>query len=199
MNAIDFVSDLFYLPSVDWYAHALHYKKIFVPHASYNKKFHLNRTNIVGANGLHSLSIPLQGGRNQRVSDIYITISEAEDWRKLHLRSIQTMYGNAPFFENVFPYLIAFYQQKFASLYDCNLQTLLLINKILKIEIAVVPIIAYPNYKEISLPPIQYNQVFMDKNMFIPHASVLDLLMNEGKNAISILNKMIDSKLHFEK
>jgi WbqC-like protein family len=177
----------------------MHHKIVHVPHASYNKKYHLNKANIVGANGLHSLSIPLHGGRNQRISDVQIAISEAENWRKLHLRSIQTMYGNAPFFENVFPYLITFYQQKFASLYDCNLQTLLLINKILKIEIAVVPIIAYPNYKEISLPPIQYNQVFMDNNPFVPHASILDLLMNEGKNAISILNKMIDSKLHFEK
>jgi WbqC-like protein family len=195
MNTKDFVSDLFYWPSVDWYAHALHHGKVCVPHAVYSKKYHLNKTHLINAQGLYALSIPLIGGRNQRAPDTLIQISEAENWRQTHCRSIKTMYGRAPFFENIMPYIDAFYQQTFTSLYDCNLQSLQIINRILKVELELLPTAALPNYDHIQLPPIPYIQVFSHKLPFTPSASMLDLLMNEGKEAISILHRMTSQNI----
>ena len=190
MQANIFVSDLFYFPSVHWYANALVNHSVALPHAKYNKSYHLNKTTLLSANGKINLSIPLLGGREQRLPDNEIAISYAEPWQQNHLKSLKSMYGRAPFFENVFPYLENFYTAKFKTLYDCNLHSVLLVNKILGILLNVESTIDYPVYKQMHAKDIPYNQVFASKYGFVENLSILDLLMNEGRYTLQILNQM---------
>jgi WbqC-like protein family len=191
MEPKHFVSDLFYFANVHWYAQAVHHQVVHLPSMPYQKTLHLNQTQICSANGRLSLSIPLQGGRNQRVPYSQIQISEAENWRKNHLRSIQTNYGKAPFFENIFPYLQDFYTKPFATLADCNTQSFMMVNKILNLQISLLPTSDTQMNAAIPVHNYAYQQVFQDKIAFVPQLSILDLLMNEGRNANSVLQKMI--------
>ena len=190
MQPNNFVSDLFYFPSVYWYAMAIRQKEVNLPHANYDKSYHLNKTNLFSANGKTSLSIPLLGGREQRLADTEIKISYAEPWQQVHLKSIKSMYGRAPFFENVIPYLENFYARKIDTLFECNMESVLIINKLLRLELEMKPTNLMPVYKKKNSTIISYNQVFAAKHGFIENLSILDLLMNEGRNAIPILNKM---------
>jgi hypothetical protein len=187
MNATIFVSDLFYFPSVSWYAMALQADAIHMPHANYNKSYHLNKTTIATAHGAKHLSVPLLGGRNQRATDVQIGLSYAEDWRKLHLKTMASTYGRAPFFENVYPLLQQFYTDTFDSLYDSNLQSILLLNKLLGLQFHFIDTTVLPNYAAIPIIQQAYQQVFADKTGFIPNCSMLDLVMNEGRFAKQIV------------
>ncbi len=197
MNTLNFVSDLFYWPSIEWMVLAIQSKQVHLANANYSKGIHANLAYFLNANGKVSLSIPLVGGRSIRLPMQKVEISYEQDWQRQHLRSLQTMYGKAPFFENVFPYIDSFYQQSFQHLHDCNEACLAIITKLMGIDLHLengqLPATTLPT------KPLQYTypQIFDAKIGFTPGLSVLDLIMNEGRNAKNILIN-IGSQIQFK-
>jgi hypothetical protein len=57
-----------------------------------------NRTIIAAANGLLALSIPVEGGRNQKALYRDVRIDYRGDWQVRHWRSIFSAYGKSPWF-----------------------------------------------------------------------------------------------------
>src|SRR4051812_2271477 len=90
-----------YLPDAPWFAHYLKYPAIFLEHEeNFVKASGRNRSRIAGPNGLQTLSIPLEGGRDHHRKYREVKISYQSDWQKIHWQSIRTAYGSAPYFEH---------------------------------------------------------------------------------------------------
>jgi hypothetical protein len=164
----------------------------------YRKMSFRNRCLITGAQGIISLSVPLEQGRNQQLPVKEVRISNTEKWQSRHFKSIRSAYNRSPFFDFYQDELAAIYQMPFERLMDWNLVCLKwVIEKIewsmeIRFTDTAVPFqneritdlrsrILPKNYAEWN--PVKYRQVFEERTGFFPNLSVLDLLFNTGPEA----------------
>jgi hypothetical protein len=171
-----------------------------LPNRAYSKGWFTNKCTIVGANGIITLSVPLLGGRNQKSLLKDVKIAYEEDWRKQHLRSIKSCYGNAPYFDYYYPIFQKIYSQKFELLFDLNLFILKELLQILKVDINIDindNLITIEDtlftksdvLKNSTLysTKIKYTQVFEDRLGFTSNLSIIDLIMCMGPQSKGIL------------
>src|SRR5690606_25078074 len=120
------VADLFYLPPIEFFVAVAGMEEIRIEkHDNYQKQSYRNRTAIQLANQVKNLSIPIVGG-NKKTPYIDVEIDDSQNWRKIHLRSIQSAYGKAPFFEYFYPGLEEVFAKDHRYLYDFNWELLTL-------------------------------------------------------------------------
>src|SRR5438128_9844321 len=88
-----------YLPPISYFKQLLNADEVIIErHEHFVKQTYRNRCHIAAANGLLSLSIPLQKlGDKENISGK--RISYAEDWQSLHWRSLVSAYKSSPYFE----------------------------------------------------------------------------------------------------
>ena len=99
---------IFYLPPIYWFSKFLNEDQISLEQwENFPKQTYRNRTNIYGANGKLSLVIPIKHTGKRQMKDI--EISYAENWQKIHWKSIKTAYQSSPYFE--------FYEDKLGEIY----------------------------------------------------------------------------------
>lgn len=168
---------------------------------SYFRALHLNRMKLVGANGPLSLSVPLEGGRDQKVKWKDVRINYAEPWQRIHWRGIHDNYRKAPWFEDYAPALEQLFLRKEKFLLDLNIQSMEYCLQRLKIK---VDILAYSEEEALQLnarrpkktEPIpadhfpSYQQVFSERHGFVSNLSILDLLLCEGPLAADYLRRI---------
>lgn len=63
------------------------------------KQSYRNRCDILSANGILSLSIPVERPFGSKTSMDEVLIPTAENWRSRHWRSVKSAYQSAPFFD----------------------------------------------------------------------------------------------------
>lgn len=197
---------IFYLPPISWFSVFLNddVEIIFEQHENFPKQTYRNRTNIFGANGKLSLIIPIHHNGKRPLQDI--EISYAENWQKLHWKSIKTAYQSSPYFEFYEDQLKQIFETKEPSLIKFNLKALEIILGILKTEKAYSLNSKYINNPEADdyrasfsakLPSEfdmqDYYQTFSDKLGFIKDLSIIDLLCNKGPESLTYI-KNIKSK-----
>jgi hypothetical protein len=156
---------------------------------------------LMGANGPLLLSVPLEGGRNQKVKWKDVKINYAEPWQRIHWRGIHDNYRKAPWFDDYVPGLEQLFLKKEKFLLDLNLKTVEYCLLRLKLK---VDILAYTEEealqqnaqrpkKQETLPteifPV-YRQVFSERHGFSPNLSILDLLLCEGPLATDYLQRI---------
>lgn len=159
-------------------------------HENYQKRSSRNRYVIATTNGLLTLSIPLKKGKNSQTSIQEVQISYDDNWVAKHLTAIKSAYGKAAYFEHYYPYVEAHYLKSYSSLYQFNLQSIKLINKLLRLEVAIHETTEYQGTVESSLTdyiPKKYQQVFEFKHGFRPNCSIIDLLFCMGPESILYL------------
>ncbi|RKS97479.1 WbqC family protein [Chryseobacterium defluvii] len=194
---------VFYLPPISWFSVFLNPENniVFEQFESFPKQTYRNRANIYGANGKLSLIIPISHNGKRELKDI--EISESEDWRKLHWKSIQTAYQSSPYFE--------YYEDKIRKIFDIdeknlvnfNLKGLEIILQTLKTEKAYSlneEYIKNPeelNFRErfsAKLPSEfemeEYYQTFSDKSGFLKDLSILDLICNKGPESLTYIKNI---------
>ena len=130
-----------------------------------------------------------------------IAISYKEPWQQIHQRCLEAAYRKTPYFDYYFPYLEPAFTTKFETLIELNEFCLKFILKVLKINKEIiytedfVPISDEDDYRiklskwspeSTDFP--KYYQVFEDRQPFVSNLSIIDLIFNEGPEAINYLN-----------
>lgn len=162
-------------------------KMIFSPQFPFRKSSRINRTEILTANGIQVLTVPVTGGRNIRGALKDIKISYDTPWQKIHLQALQSAYGKSAFWEFYVDHFTSLYQSKNVFLLDLNLQGFEMVQNKLKLKLELeVSLEEEFNEKQLNnlyrsdkaLP--SYFQTFSHKFPFTSDLSIIDLMMNIG-------------------
>jgi len=197
-----------YLAPIQYYTKFVKYANVFLEqHENYRKGSFRNRCCIATANGVIALTIPLLKGKHQQANIKEVSIDNSKNWQLMHWRSIQTAYGNSPFFEYYKDDFKLIYQKKYDLLFNfcLDLQELVLNSLQLTAPIHLSDSfvketgagqvdfrnqILPKNYlkpNDIHFESSEYPQVFEDRHGFLPNLSILDLLFCTGAEATSYL------------
>ena len=186
-----------YLPSIEYVSLFLKTEDASIElFETYQKQSCRTRTNVMTANGVQTLTIPVIKTNGNHTLTKEIEISYKESWQQVHLRCLESAYRKSAYFDYYFPYFEKIYKQKFNTLVELNdfcLKTILKTMKVKKDYSFTTDFerIAEENDYRISLSKgtnkiemKPYYQVFADRHGFIPNLSIVDLLFNEGPNSI---------------
>src|SRR5690349_25117469 len=93
------IIDLHYFGNLSYYKILFSAAYIYFDQYDQHKKLsYANRCIIGGANGLLTLSVPLEKGRNQRTIMKDIKISNEKRWQQDHWKGIVSCYNASPWF-----------------------------------------------------------------------------------------------------
>ncbi len=165
------------------------------------KQTYRNRTYIYGSNGKLALNIPVIHTQKKRQKYRDVKIFNEEKWQSLHWKSLLSAYRTSPFFEYYEDELKHLFELKADYILDFNLKCFEVICDCLQLELNTSKTETYESTlkdfsdfrylvnakKEQSFSFDTYTQVFINKHGFIPNLSILDLLFNEGPNALNYL------------
>lgn len=195
-----------YFPPVEYFMAAAATGHLLIEDSeSYVKQSYRNRCRIYACDGILSLTVPVsaQDG-NRGIRSVMMDYSKP--WLQQHERALVSAYRTSAFFE--------YYQDDIFTILDSRPQTLFELNTALTVKLlellglrcrvsfsgeyiqeygpdvldlrdAIHPKKAVPEMFRNRFK--SYYQVFSEKFGFIPGLSVLDLLFNEGPNALSFL------------
>lgn len=195
-----------YFPPVEYFMAAAATGHLLIEDSeSYVKQSYRNRCRIYACDGILSLTVPVsaQDG-NRGIRSVMMDYSKP--WLQQHERALVSAYRTSAFFE--------YYQDDVFAILDSRPQTLFELNTALTVKLlellglrcrvsfsgeyiqeygpdvldlrdAIHPKKAVPEMFRNRFK--SYYQVFSEKFGFIPGLSVLDLLFNEGPNALSFL------------
>jgi len=117
-----------YIPWLGYFFKIAHSDKfVFLDNAAYSCGSFVNRNSIKTPNGPAWLTIPvLKSGRfGQLISEV--ETSNIEPWARRHLATLQSNYGRAPYFKEIFGFLEPYYRAATddrKSLSDFNIQVI---------------------------------------------------------------------------
>jgi len=166
---------------------------------NYNRQTYRNRSKILGPNGVEILTIPVIKPQGKSlVKDIVI---DGTEWQTHHYRTIEAAYNSSPFLEFYADDILPFYTKRYKYLADFNFELQKRLAELLGLKCEFSFTNSYNtecenDYRELvqkkSSVPEQlhvgpYYQVFKEKYGFTQNLSALDLLLNEGPEAITKL------------
>lgn len=191
--------EIHYLPSIEYVSLLLKNDKICIEQfESFPKQTYRNRCSILTANGVQHLVIPIQHASGKKIVTKDVTIDYSQNWQKQHIGTLQAAYGKAAYFEYFAPLIFDIYQKKSKYLLDLNIDLLNLIGKILgkRFDLSLTD-----NFE--SIDSAYYNLISPKKNVlkgshydyrqcfgteFVRSLSVIDLLMNTGREGLQIVS-----------
>ena len=166
---------------------------------NYVKRSERNRTEIVTPTGGMVLSVPLIKANRPRTPMQDICIDNSKRWQHQHWVAILSAYRSSPYFDHIADRIKSIYEREWKYLVDLN-------REILQAEFDILGIEPKHLFSEHYIEPSeattdlrdkkreshfcspQYFQLFMDRTPFVANASMLDLLMCEGREAIALLD-----------
>lgn len=203
-----------YFGPVQWYQKLHRYDRCLIEqHDNFVKQTYRNRCIISTTNGIQALSIPVscpQGSQLSKTPMRDVRISDHGNWRHIHWNALCSAYGESPFFDYYQDDFRPFFERKWTFLFDFNMEIILKMVELLDIRPKISLTTAFlsdasmaENATENSLvddfrdvirpkhPDLDsdfmarpYYQVYQQKHGFQPNMSILDLLFNEGNEAI---------------
>ncbi len=190
-----------YFGPVQWYQKLRRYDKILIErHDSFIKQTYRNRCVIATPNGPLALTVPV---KPQTGGDTLI--SDHGNWRHVHWNALKSAYGESPFFEYYADDIKPFFEKRWDSLQDFNLDICRALCRLIDIEPDISLTDRYITPEEAReegiddfrdairpkhpLPdpgftPKEYYQVYRLRHGFLPNMSVLDLLFNMGNESV---------------
>lgn len=191
-----------YFPNIAHFVAIANAEKVmFEVDDNFLKQTFRNRTYIYGANGKLALNIPVIHSQKNRQKYRDVKIFNEEKWQNLHWKSLLSAYRTSPFFEYYEDDLQPLFNTKVDYILDHNFKCLEIIHDCLQLELNTSKSETYQKIvedkkdfrhlvnakKESSINFDTYTQVFANKHGFISNLSILDLLFNEGPNALNYL------------
>lgn len=197
-----------YLPPVQYMTKFITGKVFIEKNENYQKQSYRNRCCIYGANGVQSLVIPVRKNHGEKTPVTAIEIDYATNWQHNHLKSIQSAYQLSAFYEYYADEIRQAFNGRPVLLYDFNMKLLKIVLSWLGIKEAPGETISWENEytadfrtsvnpktrlhrPDPSFNPQLYQQVFSERFGFIPNLSIIDLIFNEGPQALAILRNSI--------
>jgi len=191
------------------------YKDVVIEiNETYAKQSYRNRCVILSCNGPLTLSIPVVKVNGNSTLTKDIEIDNSTNWQKNHWKAIESAYRNSTYYDFVADVINPCYNRKEHLLIDFNKRlveeviSFIGISKVLKNSNEFKKI--YPDSVDdfrTSIHPkpqnqqldntfvtVKYYQVFNDRFEFRPSLSILDLLFNEGLDALTVIEKSILKK-----
>ena len=166
----------------------------------YVKQTVRNRADILSANGVLSLVVPVLRNKESRLSSQDVLIDYKTLWQRNHLRAIRSAYGKTAYFDYYFPEIENIIMSSPEKLIELNTRiTTWVFDKMnLKIELTKTKeylsevendfrnTFSKRNKKE-EYQNKPYFQAFCDRFQFVNDLSCLDLLFNMGSESLSYL------------
>lgn len=191
-----------YLPSIAHFVAITKAKNVtFEVDDNFLKQTYRNRAYIFGANGKLALNVPVIHTQKNRQKYRDVKIFNETNWQDLHWKSLLSAYRTSPFFEYYEDELHPLFHLKADFILDFNLKCTDVICECLQLDLQISKSEVYQKTvenkndfrflvnakKEHPYDFEEYTQVFNSKHGFIPNLSILDLLFNEGPNAVNYL------------
>jgi hypothetical protein len=209
MSNIALLSSAYFGP-VQWYQKLNRYEECRVEGFDhFIKQTYRNRCVIATTNGLQTLTVPTEKYPGDKCLMKDVRISDHGNWRHLHWNALLSAYGESPFFEFYEDELRPFFERHWEFLYDFNMEITDKMCELLDIHPLILPTKEYvkaeltggnegiTDYRDCIRPkhpgedpsfhPETYYQVYDRKFGFQPNLSILDLLFNEGNEAVLFL------------
>jgi len=190
------ISDIQYFGNISYYKILTKSELIlFDASLGFRKMSFLNRCRIAGANGPMWLTIPLEGGRDQKSRIKDIRIDNRQTWQRRHWRSICSSYNRSPWFIFYERELQPLFEKNYTFLVDCVVESHAWVVRHLgwKQEwrlqevrdrdfTEAVDILNRSSGQDNQMkqPVPSYRQVFQETAGFFPNLSILDMLFCEG-------------------
>jgi hypothetical protein len=176
-------------------------------HERYLKQTYRTRCRILGANGVLSLSVPVEKVHGEKMLIRDVRIDYTLPWQRVHWRSLVSAYSSSPFFLHYADEVEPFFRQRETFLFDLNMKITSLMCELVGIRSEMLLTNAYRRAESGTLDlreaispkkdawpreggafaAEKYYQVFSRKFGFVPNLSILDLLFNEGTQALTVL------------
>lgn len=195
-----------YFPNIATLCTMVKNQVLWEVHDNYQKQTYRNRCHIATDAGRHLLTIPIKhvGGSTGRQKYKDVRIDNSYRWQQQHWRTLQTAYRTSAFFEFYEDELAPLYTKEIQFLMDFNFATTQFLLESLNLEFSEDQTKTYQLHRDGMLDgrglvnakkPLDFDQnpyfqVFDDRNEFISNTSGLDLLFNEGTNALAYLENL---------
>ena len=193
-----------YLPPVSYFEFIKGADRVTLEGAEfYQKQSYRTRCYIYAGNGPLLLNVPVEKLPNDKRYVRDLKVDYSENWQLVHQRALVSAYNSSPFFEYYYyDDLLPVFEKKHRFLFDMNLDFIRKLDELFglntEIEISQEYAVSCPedvlDLREKIHPKRErigsnkpYYQVFAQKYGFQPELSAVDLLFNEGPDAISYL------------
>lgn len=192
-----------YFPPISYISALMKYDKICIEAwENFGRQSYRSRAEILSANGRLSLNLPVIKASRTKTLIKDVLIDYSMDWQKIHFKGIESAYRQSPFYEYYIDEIEVFFSRKYKYLIELNNDILNTVFKILEVNRPISLSQDYEkeccvisDYRGVFHPKkdfdisslIPYWQTFGDKFGFIPNLSILDLIFNEGNNAMSYI------------
>ncbi len=196
-----------YFPSISHYVAMANAETItFEAEDNFQKQTNRNRMYIYSPNGIQLLNIPVKhtkGTAHQKFK--YTRLETAFDWQKQHFKSLEAAYRTSPFFEYFEDDIRPVFEKKHTFMIDLNFEIMDILAGCLDMPLEYSKTNEYfheagddvkdfrylANGKKDTAVFSPYTQVFEEKHGFINNLSILDLLFNEGRYALTYLKEQV--------
>ena len=202
------VIDLHYLPCIEYFACILKYDVIYLEACeNFQKQSYRNRCNILTANKVATLSVPVLKARQKQLIR-EVQIDYAQKWLSDHWRTITSAYGKAPYFEYYAGFFENIFLKKYKYLYDLNIDLLTTCLYLLKLEKKIIFTTEYKidvepcqdDFRSKIHPKISFEQNNIYKSVpyvqnfgktFVSNLSIIDVLFCEGTHSQNLIRQSL--------
>lgn len=168
----------------------------------YQKKSYRNKCVLLGPNGPHSVSVPLQKGKHNSTPITNVRISYDDMWSSQFLKLCQSNYRKSPYYDFIIDELTEIFNQKHEYLFELNMALLNWLIDFLQLDSEVNLTTSYQKEVDANIEDLRehfkpnkilesqqqnYPQVFLEKHGFVPNLSILDLVFCCGRESINYL------------
>lgn len=199
-----------YFGPIQYYSKILGYSNVIIEqHENYQKQSFRNRCQILSANGLQSLTVPVvkPNGNHTLIRDVLVDYSTP--WQRIHQKAIESAYRTAAYYQHYIDELIPAFEKKEKYLFDLNIKSHSIVMELMGVNHP----LSYTSTFDKTPPShtidfrnrihpkresndetfceVSYFQVFSDRFSFVANLSIIDLLLNMGPDSANIIKKCI--------
>lgn len=191
-----------YFPSIEAMAAMVQANNVvFEVQDNYQKQTYRNRAYVAHSNGKLLLNVPIKHNKDgKRQKTAKVMVENDFPWQQQHWKSLQSAYRTSPFFEFYEDEIAPLFTEPVVNLMAHNFKIIHLLCDLLGVDLNYTKTETFQTQPEIadlrflvdakretSFHPQTYIQVHGANHPFLPNLSVLDLLFNEGPNALAYL------------